>query len=640
MKLSLFTPRRTLFLLGALSLAAITLGPRGPLQGLASDAEEQAKDAAEPLPRPRIPRHYEHIRIAMLAYAGTPFTDFEHELLRKSVDLVVPNVSYLERINKVAPQTPQLIYTNTSNLYLELLTDWLTYADEEGMPREAAFYHAVRPVPYRGDSPSSRPVSMFWAVHRGGATLTDVTRPAHAGNARIAFGAPGEAVYAGYPDRFREIQLQLGSNAGAGWSAILEYPSAVDAAGKATRWTALTTVSDSTARLTQSGTVAFDPPADWKVLSLNGSASLFFVRFRTTSGGTPPVASKIQGRDYVNAAGKPAGVIPVFDDEADANKDGCLDDAEYARRAPGKDARFLYESRLWTENYGPMRPATNPSNADFRKWAVDYHRRYLARHPLAAGLFMDNAGGKPLVKAADVRESTDTYGPDSGRMLADIGRAIAPRWVLANTGGAGQRADTVVQQSPAYFEEFGIRPLAHNWTYFEDLAALVARRAAANTPAPIAVLDSHPQRGEQTDPRMQLAILAYYYLLADPEATFLVFHGGFEPATSWKRHWSPAAAHDIGKPTGKWSQRATGPDPSRPALSYRLYERVYEKALVLYKPLAHVRGNTAPVSQGDETATRHDLSGSYRPLRADGALGEAITSISLRNGEGAILIRK
>jgi hypothetical protein len=595
--------------------------------------------AVLPLPRPAIPRHLEHIRIAMLAYRGAPFGAFEEQLLRNSVDLVIPHTGLLERIRAVAPNTPQLIYTNTSNLYLELLTDWLAYADRRGLPREAAFFHATRPVAFRGDSASSRPVNMFWGVYRGGGKLTDVTSTAASGSGRVSFGAAGESLYVGYPERFREINLRIASGPGAGWSAALEYVTGTDAAGAPARWAPLPTLADSTARLTQTGHVFFDPPADWRPASGNGSAPLFYVRFRTTGAGTPPAASAILGRDYVQANGAKAGTVPVFDAQADANRDGYLNDQEYARRAPGKDARFLYESRLMTESYGPMRPATNPSSPAFRAWAVDFHQRMLARSPIAAGVFMDNASGKPPVKQEDALEPIDNYGRDAGAMLAAIWRAIAPRWVLANTGGAGSRADAVVQACPAYFEEYGIRPLSHNWSFFEDLATTVARRATLANPAPLAVLDSHPQRGNMTDPRTQLGALAYYYLLADPDTTFLVFFGGYEPATSWTRHWISAASYNIGRPRGRWSQRATGPDPSNPALSYRLYQREYDRALVLFKPLSYARGTTATASNGDETATRHDLGAAYRPLRADGSTGEPVTSITLRNGEGALLIK-
>src|ERR1700726_1767790 len=74
----------------------------------------------EPVPvkRPALPRHYPHIRIAMLAYHGNPMGPFEDELLRKSVDLVIPNETVMQHVRRVAPATPQLIYTNASNLYL------------------------------------------------------------------------------------------------------------------------------------------------------------------------------------------------------------------------------------------------------------------------------------------------------------------------------------------------------------------------------------------------------------------------------------------------------------------------------------------------------------------------------------------
>ena len=40
----------------------------------------------------------------------------------------------------------------------------------------------------------------------------------------------------------------------------------------------------------------------------------------------------------------------------------------------------------------------------------------------------------------------------------------------------------------------------------------------------------------------------------------------------------------------------------------------------------------------DSTATTHTLPGSYTPVNYDGTLGSAVTSVSLRNGEGAILL--
>ena len=57
---------------------------------------------------------------------------------------------------------------------------------------------------------------------------------------------------------------------------------------------------------------------------------------------------------------------------------------------------------------------------------------------------------------------------------------------------------------------------------------------------------------------------------------------------------------------------------------------------MLYKPLSF--GNGATGTLADATATTFLLGSAYYPLQADGTLGAAVTSITLRNGEGAILV--
>lgn len=588
-----------------------------------------------------LPRHYAHIRMAALAYDGNPMGAFEDRLLKESIDLVVPNKTFLKHINTIAPHTPQLIYTNTSNLYSYLLLDWLKYADEHGYDREWAFYHAAQATRFRGTSPSSRPVASFWRVYRGGRMYTDVTAPAckQTPGGLVFGGGLGEAVYLGYPERFREINLKLATGARANWLAVPEYPSEFDANGRPTKWTILGTVTDTTQLMTRSGQITFDPPADWQAAPINGTERLFYVRFRTTSRGTAPLATSILGRDYVEANGNNSGTIPAFDAEADANKDGYLNDQEYAKRAAGKNARFAYESRLFAGSYGQMRFAANPSSDSYRRWAVHYHTNYLEGQPLAGGLFMDNAWGTAPINDAEVLEPVKTYAADAGKIMSAIAQEIAPDCVLMNTCGEGGRVDPLIQANPFYFEEFAIRPLAHYYVQFEELAATVARRQKLTTPAPYGVLDSYPSGGSPTDPRTQLATLAYYYLLAEPESTFLMLFGGYEPSSTWTRHWVPAVAYDVGQPTGKWSRLDEGKDPANPSLQYRVYQRDYAHALILYKPLSFGGWNGPKPTLGDGTATRHELDGTYRPLRADGTLGDGVQSIDLRNGEGAILVK-
>jgi hypothetical protein len=592
---------------------------------------------ANAVDRPVLPRHYTHIRIAELAYSSKTFGAFEDQLLKNSVDLVVPALDLFNHIHGVAPNTPQLLYSNVSNLYLQLLADWTNYAENHGLNHEEAFYHATQATPFSGASSSSQPVTWFWAAYRGGATLTSLTFPAHGGVAGgFSLGDAGQSFYLGSLEKFREINFNLVAPRANGWTGVLEYATAVDAAGNPTAWATLPTLSNTTNGWANSGTVLFDPPADWKSASVGGSTRLFYVRIRALTAGTAPMVWSILGRDYVNAHGGSKGVIPAFDSSADIDHNGYLNDTEYANRRPGMDARFTYESRLFAGGYGQMRFATNPANTVFQTWAVDYQLRLLASQPLAAGLFLDNSPGVPPLQTNVALESLANYSKDYAALVNGIAVKIAPKWVLLNTAGGGLGSDPAISRTQGYFEEFYLRPLAQNFQQFESLAGQIARRQALRSPAPYAVIDSYPTGGSVTDPRTQMATLANYYLIGDPVSTFLDFYGGYEPPTSWTRHWVPAAAFNVGQPKDTWSVFATGADPSNSALSYRIYQRHYTNALVLYKPLSSSTSGSGTLA--DTTATVHQLGRTYRPLQADGTLGAPVTSIALRNGEGAILI--
>jgi hypothetical protein len=628
-----------------LNTTALTNGQHA-LQVLGYDAAGNVGTATETvvvqnnlaLPQPVIPQHYPQIRIAELAYSGNPMGSVEDQLLQNSVDLVVANPTYLQQINSISPNTPQLLYQNVSNIYLSLLTDWDNYADGQGISRESAFYHVAAATPFSGDSPSSQPVNWFWGVYRGGSALTNLIGAADGSTAGgLTLAATGQSVYIGYPEQFREIKFNLASGAAAGWSGVLEYATAVDSAGNPTAWAPVPLLSDSTAGFTKSGQILFDPPAGWQTAAVGGSARLFYVRVRTATGGTAPVANTILGDDYVHANGTTSGVIPAFDYAADVDHDGYLNDAEYANHAPGMDARFAYQSRLFYPGYGQMRFVTNPASLGFQSWAVNYTLRFLAGYPLADGLFEDNSGGNSPIAGISVLEPTAAYGANFGALLSAIGQAIAPRWILANTASGGSAADSVISHVQGYFEEFAIRALADNYQQFESLAMEVAHRASLTTPSPYAVLDSLPTGGDPSDPRTQIATLAYYYLLANPTTTFLDFFGGYAPATTWSQHWSPAAAYNIGSPLGTWSDFASGADPSNAALTYHVYQRTYANALVLYRPLSYGGGVSGTLANASATVLA--LSGTYYLLNADGTLGPPITSISFRNGEGAILIK-
>ncbi len=602
---------------------------------------------AAPLPpRPEIPRKYTHIRIAQLAYSGNPLGDFEKARLKDSVDLVVPNPQYLSAIDAASPTTPQIIYSNLSNLYQGLLTDWLNYADRTNAAREAAFYHVSQATAFTGSSPSSQPVNYFWDVSRsnitGTGTPTDYTSAARGGRSfSTEFGAVGTAVSISYLEKFREVNLDLSRVTNAGWQGTFEYVTATTADGTPLAWKALTLSQDSTNALKQAGQVTFDPPADWiPSKTATGTDRLYTIRIRTTAGtqADAPVAKTIFGRDYVLANGQAKGTIPAFDAAADKNGDGYLNDAEYANRAKGKDARFVYESRLFYPYYGQMRFVTNPSSSAVRKWAADYHTRILQQNPLADGFFLDNSNGRFPSVGSPIIELITNYSEDSANLVASVWKAIAPKMVFTNTSGGSADANAVTQSSTGVFEEFVLRPTDANWAAFNDVASLVKQRLGADSPSPYVILDSHPGSFATTDDRVRTGTLAYYYLLADPNRTMLMFFGGYAPSAPWSQIWIPAASVNVGQPNGAFTTFASGKDPENTTLDYRVYSRQYADALVLYKPRSYTLGvGTGTIS--DATATTHTLDGNYRVLNADGTRGTVINQITIRNGEGVVLMK-
>jgi hypothetical protein len=596
---------------------------------------------ANALPQPVIPQHLPSVRVAELAYTGTPIDSTATALLKSDVDLVISDPKNVAAIAAVAPKTPQLIYTNLSTLYGSLLTDWNAYADANSVSREAAFYHVTAATPYSGQSPSSQPVEWFWSAAVGSGTswadVTDEARRTTPGG--VTFGGTGQSVVVGYTELFREIDVALLSGAAGGWQAAVEYPTQVDAAGNPTAWGTLNLLTDTTAGLTRTGQLLFDPPADWKPASINGSARLYYVRFRTTSAGTAPVAASILSADYTGAGNGNAGVIPAFDYAADTNHDGYVSNAEYVHAAPGKAARFAYQGRALYGNYGEMRFATQPGSPAFTGWAVNYLTRLLAQYPQAAGLFLDNSNDVSPVNAGTVVESVSSYSADYAALVNAVAHAIAPDWLLANTVGGGTGADPLLSHATGYFEEFALRPLGGSYHQFEDLAALVAERATLQTPAPYAVLDSVPAGGSPTDARTQIATLAEYYLLADPSRTFLDPFGGDSPASPWSQHFFGALTYDVGRPVGGWYVFAHGADPTDVSKTYYVYARQYANALVFYRPLSSTANGSANGTLADATATTYAVGGTYRALQADGTLGAPITTVTLRNGEGAILIK-
>jgi len=566
-------------------------------------------------------------------------TEYETNLLKNSIDIVIPNLAFVDRIAEASSDTPQFIYTNTSNIYLGLLTDWLEYADRNQLNRESAFYHVNQAATFHGMSASAVPVERFWGVYSGSDTTgwTDVTRAARTTTTPTAFASQGQSLALGYTEKFREVNIELNRGASGIYLVEVEYVRAVDAQGRPTAWGRMPLITDTTNGLRRSGQYTFDPPADWVASSVNGSAQLYYLRVRTVNGGgVAPSATSILSRDYTNMTGL-QGTIPAFDSSADRDKDGYLNDKEYALRRKGFDARFVYESRLTFPYYGPNRFATNPASINFQNWTIDYHRRFLTSQPKIAGFFVDNSTGRLPADPSTVIENFENYAVDYGNMLGRLNLALGSKWLITNTAGGGKSVDSQIKNGLTYLEEFALRPMTANYVQFEDLMATVKYRRELSGGKGYEILDSLPQVLDAADPRVMTSTLAMFYMVADPKLSVLMINGGNEPASSWTRHWTDAIKFNVGNPVKEATLVSTGKDPSDSKLTYKIFQREYQNALVVYKPVSYIRGTSGTIA--DNTATKMSLDGNYRVLRADGTLGPVVREISIRNGEGIILAK-
>ncbi len=469
------------------------------------------------------------------------------------------------------------LYANLTNIYLatvadyDPLQDWLVYADAHAYSREDAFWHMSATLAFSAAAASARPPRWFWAVYRmlAAGTLANNYTQTTASTPAVTFGAAvNDFLALGNLDRFYKITLNLSTARAGGYTYVLEYPTAVNGSGVPTAWSTLTTLTDGTTGLTVTGSlqdITWDPPADWVPCTINSSTkAMYFVRFRCTSTGTTPVASKCYGEDFYTCLDSNAGTIPVFDYASDVGSKGWLTAAEYAGRAAGKNAHFAHQSRILYNGYGPQRFLTNPGVATFGAWAADYSIRLLQANPSYNGIFYDNFDLKNNFGAgAAVVESTTTYLTDWQTLGTAVWTALAAAvpgaYIVPNVGNPGStNQDYTVRAFRAIWYEFAFRPMARDWTDFDD-HALVLARTLALTPAPqIFIFDSTSNvlygTQDQTDSRWKMGAWCWFLCHRDANGVcWFNFNGGNFPASTWQHHFMPACARDLGTPPGSYS---------------------------------------------------------------------------------------
>ena len=305
----------------------------------------------------------------------------------------------------------------------------------------------------------------------------------------------------------------------------------------------------------------------------------------------------------------------------------------------GHDAAHRVQVKIWDS----MRYAINPGDAGQREYQADRLRR-VAQHE--DGVFLDEFGGgmNGVSKTTDEFATASAYMAAETELITKVRDAIKPGFLLINIGEYWTPTDSalVVAGGGAHLERtnnpFTDR-LVERWTQIDHLLALKVYTEFVTLWAYTDWVKSKSfpsfNGGMYSSPleRGQIVQLASYYMAvpADPSRLSL------DQQNMWNVRpdtvWMPAVEVDVGHPREVRHSLSTGTD--RAGQKYRIYARDFDHAYVVIRPQSDWR----PQIYSDSTGVAVPLPSPMRPLHRDGTLGAAVSSVTLRNVEAAILFK-
>ncbi len=132
-----------------------------------------------------------------------------------------------------------------------------------------------------------------------------------------------------------------------------------------------------------------------------------------------------------------------------------------------------------------------------------------------------------------------------------------------------------------------------------------------------------------------------FYLAARADSTWLFLrpslgnaYGVFLNPGFDTLSWIPAMEYELGWPAQHYQLVTSGASPDQAGTVYKIWRRDYPYGRVYIRPRDGFEANWGDMS----TPINVDLGGNFRQLQTDGTLGSVVSQISLRGGEGAIMI--
>ncbi|MFH0775017.1 MAG: hypothetical protein V2A53_05940, partial [bacterium] len=341
------------------------------------------------------------------------------------------------------------------------------------------------------------------------------------------------------------------------------------------------------------------------------------------------------------------GVINGWDTVNDSDNNGTVSDDELPFINGSATARNREEARVLGGWGGWARThfKANMGHSFYRQTLVDFIQERMEQDLEGGvkwdGIYFDCLGTDDLpvpgvITGGEIIEYPDTrnYAEDYIQFLNETRKKIKNKIMR---GAAADKLFIVHSKIDAIGSEFFFKSLSSIDTFESNSNLLNLERIWGPRFFIKYWMSFYEKLGTETEEIMnrdKILGLAYFYLVAAPRYDYYQSWSGPYGSAMVSKWWTKACEFDVGSPLGDWYVFAEGKDPSDIEKNYKVYARRYTKALILAKPIPAWNYK----SYGTDSTTLHILDKTYRPLKADKTLGEPISTISLRNAEGAILI--
>jgi hypothetical protein len=313
-----------------------------------------------------------------------------------------------------------------------------------------------------------------------------------------------------------------------------------------------------------------------------------------------------------------------------------LEDAFLHLKGSVRDSASRFVKVVWDTK----RWFINPADPGAIAYTVDRYRRIVADED---GAFVDESASSEF--AGRVSQTAEYTGSDPFiALLRAVKQGIGGKVLMLNTALYMSDLDwAAATAAGAVHLELTNNPLAseanRRWAWIERLldAGVFVDYVSAYSTSAEAQMTARVSGGNAGSPagRLKMFELASYYMVvpATPDRFALQLENSWD--APYSSRWLKAQEADIGHPTEVRTIIARGTDGLGQA--YTIYRRQFERALVLVRP----QQGYGTQSYGDATAVGVELPPGDRwlPLQPDGTLGQAVTSVQLRNAEAVILVK-